>query len=162
MTNIHIRPATSADLPTLYRFEQGVITAERPFDPTLKPGAINYYDLPAMIAHPDIQLLVAELAAGSAIDPPETRLVGSGYARIEPAKPYLRHPAHAYLGFMYVDPTHRGKGINTLIIEGLRQWAQSRGITELRLDVYNGNTSAIRAYEKAGFVSHMLNMRSPV
>lgn len=162
MTNIHIRPATSADLPTLYRFEQGVITAERPFDPTLKPGAINYYDLAAMIAHPDIQLLVAELAAGSAIDPPETRLVGSGYARIEPAKPYLRHPAHAYLGFMYVDPTHRGKGINTLIIEGLRQWAQSRGITELRLDVYNINTSAIRAYEKAGFVPHMLNMRRPV
>ena len=169
MTNIHIRPATNADLPTLYRFEQGVITAERPFDPTLKPGAINYYDLPAMIAHPDIQLLVAELAAeqqtpaaGSAIGHPETRLVGSGYARIEPAKPYLRHPAHAYLGFMYVDPTHRGKGINTLIIEGLRLWAQSRGITELRLDVYNGNTSAIRAYEKAGFVSHMLNMRSPV
>ena len=162
MTNIHIRPATSADLPTLYRFEQGVITAERPFDPTLKPGAINYYDLPAMIAHPDIQLLVAELAAGSAIDPPETRLVGSGYARIEPAKPYLRHPAHAYLGFMYVDPTHRGKGINTLIIEGLRLWAQSRGITELRLEVYNGNTSAIRAYEKAGFIPYMLGMRSPV
>ena len=162
MTKIHIRPAANADLPTLYRFEQGVITAERPFDPTLKPGAINYYDLAAMIAHPDIQLLVAELAAGSAIDPPETRLVGSGYARIEPAKPYLRHPAHAYLGFMYVDPAHRGKGINTLIIEGLRQWAQSRGIIELRLDVYNNNTSAIRAYEKAGFVPHMLNMRSPV
>ena len=153
MTNIHIRPATSADLPTLYRFEQGVITAERPFDPTLKPDPINYYDLAAMIDHPDIQLLVAEFGG---------QPVASGYARIEPAKPYLRHPAHAYLGFMYVDPTHRGKGINTLIIEGLRGWAQSRGITELRLDVYNNNTSAIRAYEKAGFVPHMLNMRSPV
>ncbi len=162
MTNIHIRPAITDDLPTLYRFEQGVITAERPFDPTLKPDPINYYDLAAMIDHPDIQLLVAEFGAGSAIDPPETRLVGSGYARIEPAKPYLRHPIHAYLGFMYVEPAHRGKGINTLIIEGLRGWAQSRGITELRLDVYNNNTSAIRAYEKAGFVPHMLNMRSPV
>jgi GNAT superfamily N-acetyltransferase len=153
MTNIQIRPATSADLPALYRFEQGVITAERPFDPTLKPDPIHYYDLPAMIASPDVQLLVAGL--GDA-------LVGSGYAHIEPAKPYLRHPAHAYLGFMYVDPVHRGKGINTLIIEALRQWAQSRGITELRLDVYHVNTRAIRAYEKAGFISHMLNMRRPV
>ncbi len=167
MTNIHIRPATNADLPTLYRFEQGVITAERPFDPTLKPDPINYYDLAAMIDHPDIQLLVAEFAAGQQTpvadqQTPTGVLVGSGYARIEPAKPYLRHPAHAYLGFMYVDPAHRGKGINTLIIEGLRQWAQSREITELRLDVYNNNTSAIRAYEKAGFVPHMLNMRSPV
>lgn len=189
MSNIKIRPATSADLETLYHFEQGVITAERPFDPTLKPDPLHYYDLPAMIASPDVQLLVAELAeepaaelagppatedqpvagsaedqpvAGSAKAHPETRLVGSGYARIEPAKPYLHHPVHAYLGFMYVDPAHRGRGINTRIIEALRQWAQSRGITEFRLDVYHLNTRAIRAYEKAGFIPHMLNMRRPV
>jgi GNAT superfamily N-acetyltransferase len=153
MSNIHIRPAATADLPTLYRFEQGVIAAEHPFDPTLKPDPIHYYDLPAMIAAPDVHLLVAGL---------NNHLVGSGYARIEPAKPYLRHAMHAYLGFMYVDPAHRGKGINALIIEGLREWARSRGITELRLDVYNQNTSAIRAYEKAGFIPHMLNMRQPV
>ena len=164
MTNIHIRPATTADLPTLYRFEQGIISTERPFDPTLKPDPIHYYDLSAMIAAPDVHLLVAEIQGqpGTRQQTSTGQLVGSGYARIEPAKPYLRHPVHAYLGFMYVDPAHRGKGINTLIIEGLRGWAQSRGITELRLDVYNINTSAIRAYEKAGFVPHMLNMRSPV
>jgi GNAT superfamily N-acetyltransferase len=153
MANIHIRPATTADLPALYRFEQGVIAAEHPFDPTLKPDPIHYYDLPAMIAAPEVHLLVAGL---------HDQLVGSGYARIEPAKPYLRHATHAYLGFMYVDPAHRGKGINALIIEGLREWARSRGITELRLDVYKQNTSAIRAYEKAGFIPHMLNMRQPV
>ena len=153
MSNIHIRPATTADLPTLYRFEQGVIAAERPFDPTLKPDPNSYYDLPAMIAGPDVQLLVAEL---------DGELAASGYARIEPAKSYLRHATYAYLGFMYVEPAHRGKGINSLIIEELRLWARSRGITELRLDVYDLNTPAIRAYQKAGFIRHMLNMRRPV
>ena len=153
MENIKIRPATTADLDTLYRFEQGVITAERPFDSTLKPDPLHYYDIPAMIASPDIELAVAEQ---------NNTLLGSGYARIEPSKPYNIHPLHAYLGFMYVDPAHRGKGINTLIIEYLHQWAKSRGITELRLDVYHHNTSAIRAYEKAGFIPHMLHMRKPV
>ncbi len=153
MANSTIRPAVTADLPTLREFEQGVILAERPMDPTIKPGAIRYYDLPAMIASPDVELLVAEL---------DGALVGSGYARIEPARHYLIHAVHAYLGFMYVDPAHRGKGINTLIIEALRQWARSRQITELRLDVYVENIRAIKAYEKAGFTAHMLNMRLPV
>ncbi len=89
-------------------------------------------------------------------------LVGSGYARIEPAKPYLRQPLHAYLGFMYVEPAHRGKGINRMIIDALKAWALSRNITELRLDVYHANASAIQAYEKAGFSQHMINMRQGI
>ena len=150
MNSIIIRPARHTDLDTLFRFEQGVITAERPFDPTFKPDPIHYYDLSAMIDAPDVQLLVAESAEG---------LIASGYARIEPAKPYLRHPLHAYLGFMYVEPAHRGKGINRMIIDALKAWALSRNITELRLDVYHANASAIQAYEKAGFSQHMITMR---
>jgi GNAT superfamily N-acetyltransferase len=38
--------------------------------------------------------------------------IDAGYARIEQAKPYLKHTAYAYLGFMYVLPAYRGKGIN--------------------------------------------------
>jgi GNAT superfamily N-acetyltransferase len=151
--NAIIRPARHTDLDILFRFEQGVIAAERPFDPTLKKDPIHYYDLPAMIDAPEVNLVVAESAEV---------LIGSGYARIEPAKPYLRHPLHAYLGFMYVEPAHRGKGINRMIIDALKAWALSRNITELRLDVYYPNTSAIKAYEKAGFSQHMINMRQGI
>jgi GNAT superfamily N-acetyltransferase len=150
---IRIRPATPADLPTLLEFEQGVITTERPMDPTIQEGSIRYYDLNAMLASPDIQLLVAEL---------DGRLIGSGYGRIETGRIYLKHARHAYLGFMYVLPAHRGQGVNQLIIDALRQWAHTRNITELRLDVYYVNEPAIRAYEKAGFIRHMIQMRSPV
>lgn len=153
MSNLHIRPAITADVETLYRFEQDLIATERPFNPTIKAAPVHYYDLAAMIASPDIELLVAEY---------DNSLVASGYARIEPAKPYLLHPIHAYLGFMYVEPAHRGKNINIRIIEALRHWAHTRGITEMRLDVYCENTRAIRAYEKAGFIPHLLHMRQPI
>ncbi|WP_200800970.1 GNAT family N-acetyltransferase [Pedobacter caeni] len=137
----------------LLAFEQGVINAERPFDPTLKDGDITYYDIDKMISSPEIELLVAELGG---------EVVGSGYARIEKSKPYLRHPQYAYLGFMYVDPKYRGMGLNQKIIERLSEWSASKGITELRLEVYQTNEPAIRAYEKAGFVRHIVLMRKEI
>jgi GNAT superfamily N-acetyltransferase len=153
MEGMIIRKAKEEDLPTLFHFEQGVIAAERPFDPTLKREHTNYYDLPGMINAPHILLLIAEM---------DGQLIGSGYARIEAAKPYLQHQQHAYLGFMYVDPPFRGKGVNRLIMDGLENWAAEQGITELRLDVYHENLPAIKAYEKTGFSKHMIEMRKPL
>ena len=150
METAFVRKASFEDLEQLYAFEQQLINTERPFDSTLKPGLIHYYDLRAMIDAPGVLLLVAEIGSG---------IVASGYARIEEAKPYLKHPNHAYLGFMYVVPAFRGKGINQQIIAALRTWARSKDITELRLDVYFENLAAIKAYEKIGFSKHMIEMR---
>jgi GNAT superfamily N-acetyltransferase len=148
--NVTIRQATRGDLAALLRFQQGVVEAERAFDPTLKDGSIQYYDIAALMAAPDVHFLVAE--CGSV-------LVGCGYARVEAAKHYLKHPLHAYLGLMYVAPTHRGQAVNANIIDALKAWCRRRQITELRLEVYSGNRAAIRAYQKAGFAEHMLEMR---
>lgn len=147
-----IRTATPDDLPTLRTFEQGVILAERPFDPTLGPDPLRYYDLEGMITATHIELIVAML---------DDEIVGSGYARIERGRPYLKHQHHAYIGFMYVVPQHRGKGIANAVLEALQQWSIKQGITEMRLDVYYENTPAIKAYEKAGFIKHLITMRKP-
>jgi GNAT superfamily N-acetyltransferase len=147
---IYIRKATPDDLAILLEFEQGIITAERPFDPTLKEGIISYYNIEKMILANDVEVVVAVL---------DGKLIGSGYARIEDAKPYLNHHLYAYLGFMFTHPEHRGKGVNTQIIEVLTNWVRSQGVIEMRLDVYNDNPSAIRAYEKVGFKKHLINMR---
>ncbi|HEV7779641.1 MAG TPA: GNAT family N-acetyltransferase [Chitinophagaceae bacterium] len=150
MDKIIIRKAVLSDMETLLRFEQGVINAERPFDPTLKGDPNYYYDIGAMIAASHIELLVVETS---------NEIIGSGYARIDRSEPYLRHEQHAYFGFMYVDPAHRGKGVNKMIVDALEQWSLSQGITEMRLEVYVGNAAAISAYEKVGFVKHMTEMR---
>lgn len=103
-----------------------------------------------MITASYVEIVVAEL---------DHEIIGSGYARVENSKPYLKHQRHAYLGFMYVDPNHRGKGVNKKIIEALKQWATSQNITEMRLNVYHNNLTAIKAYENAGFTKHMIEMR---
>ncbi|MBS1524200.1 MAG: GNAT family N-acetyltransferase [Bacteroidetes bacterium] len=150
MSPIVIRHATLADLDTLLDFEKGIMEFERPLDPTIKEGDAHYYDLAALIKSPDAQVIAAEQ---------DGELVGSGYAHIIESKPYLKHPKHAHMGFMYVKPNHRGKGINQMIMQALQQWALSKNINEFRLEVYHNNPSAIRAYEKIGFMPLLLEMR---
>jgi len=150
MKQLTIRKATLNDLEVLLEFEQNIVKAERPFDATLQDGVIHYYDLAQMIAASNVEVLVAEL---------DSEIVGSGYVRIDDSKIYLKHQKHGYLGFMYVKPDHRGKGINNQIIEALKQWCLAQNISELRLDVYSNNILAIKAYEKAGFTKLLVEMR---
>ena len=153
MSDIIIRDAEMSDLETLLRFEQNIVNSERPFDSTLRSGEIHYYPIRDMITDPQVKIIVVVF---------EGQIIGSGFARIEKALPYVAHLQHAWLGFMYVEPQHRGKGIVGIIIEELRKWAASRNITEMRLDVYHNNLPAFRAYEKAGFERHLVQMRMPV
>jgi GNAT superfamily N-acetyltransferase len=90
------------------------------------------------------------------------RVVGCGYARIEAAKHYLKHSVHAYLGLMYVDLEYRGRAVNLAVIAALKDWSVSKGVSEMRLEAYRDNVAAIKAYEKAGFVPWVIEMRCQV
>ena len=150
MSSIQFRTATVEDLPILLQFEQGIITAERPFDPTLKPDPISYYDLKALIISDKSEVIVA-LNNGE--------IAASGYAKILKGKSYHKHNNYAYLGFMFVKPEYRGKGIIQGIVEELKRWSLANNLNEIRLEVYDDNDAAIRAYEKANFKKHMIEMR---
>lgn len=150
MKEIIIRKATLEDLEILMRFEQGIIKAERPLDETLKSGDISYYDIRKMILESETEVAVAEI---------DNKILGSGYAKIIEAKDYYDFKKYAYLGFMFTDINFRGMGINVKIIDYLKKWCLSKNIIELRLDVYDINISAIKAYEKSGFIKDMVNMR---
>ncbi len=52
-----------ADLAALERFQQGVVSAERPYDPTLREGPVRYYDIAEMLSRGDVLFLVAESQA---------------------------------------------------------------------------------------------------
>lgn len=154
MEEFIIRSATHEDLSTLFQFEQGVITTERQFDPTIKSGHINYYNLKEMIQAANVEVAVAET---------DNKLIACGYARIEEnSKLFFNYEKYAYLGFMYVVPEHRGKGVINKIIDYLKTWVSMQNINEMRLEVYAGNEAAIKAYERIGFSQLIIEMRMPV
>ncbi|TJY37885.1 GNAT family N-acetyltransferase [Pontimicrobium aquaticum] len=145
-----VRKATLEDLPVLMEFMDGLVNAERPMDPTIKDGKVIYYDLTEIMANKESDLYVVEL---------NNELVASGYAKIKDDRPYLKHKKQGYLGFMFVPEKHRGNGYNKLIMDALLKWCKERNVFEIRLDVYEDNPSAIRAYEKAGLKKHLITMR---
>lgn len=145
-----VRKATQEDLPVLMEFMNGLVNAERPMDPTIKDGNVVYYDLSEIIKNEDSDLYVVEL---------NNELVASGYAKIKEDRPYLKHDKQGYLGFMFVPEKHRGNAFNKLIMDTLLKWCKDRNVFEIRLNVYDTNPAAIRAYEKAGMKKHMINMR---
>ena len=151
MKIVTTRTAKLEDLPTLYQFEQGIIKAERPYDSTLADDPISYYDLKHLVESENAEVIVATH---------KNELVGAGYINIVLAtKPYLKFTHYGHLGFMFVKPEYRGNGINKMIMDKLIAWGKSKNLTEVRLNVYSDNPSAIRAYEKAGFENLMINMR---
>lgn len=147
---IAVRSATSADIPVLREFEQGIVAAERPFDKTLRPDPITYHDLESLVASSDAEVAVAEI---------NHRLIGCGFADKRGSRPYTEPASHAHLGFMFVKQEFRGKRVNRMIVQHLLSWAKRRGLLEIRLTVYPNNTPAVTAYEKAGFEPHLLEMR---
>lgn len=150
---IQIRAAVLDDLETLLAFEQGIMNTERAFDPTIKDTPTNYYDLADLITSPDAEVAVAE---------DDGEIIASGYALIKEAKAFLKHSCYVHLGFMYVVPAYRGKGLNKLVLDHLMEWAKSNSITEMRLEVYQENVSALKAYEKFGFSPLLLEMRMEI
>jgi GNAT superfamily N-acetyltransferase len=150
MKNILVREAVLADLDILLSFEQALIEAERPFDSTIRTGNLHYYDLKELILNEEAIVVVAEM---------DGRVLSSGFGLAKPARHYLDHTKYAYLGFMYTHSDYRGKGLNSKIIDALKEWAVQQGLYEIRLTVYQDNLPAIAAYEKAGFKKHIVEMR---
>lgn len=147
---INIRSARLSDVPILESFEQGIVTAERPYDSTLKPDPISYYDIREMIHSGDAEVAVAEA---------DGEIIASGYVKKRQSRDYVISDSHAFIGLLYVAPSHRGRGVNKLILDYLFGWAKANNLPDVQLTVYSENAPAIRAYEKAGFESYLLEMR---
>ena len=151
--NIKIRKAGENDLKVLLEFEQEIIKAERLFDNSLKECETHYYNFGDLLLSPKAKVLVVEI---------ENEIIGSGYATIKVADPFLKHREFAYIGLMYVKPQHRRQGINQQVLNRLKEWAIEMGVTEIRLVVYDDNIHAKNAYKKAGFKAHVLEMRMEI
>lgn len=150
MTNLVIREAFLKDMPSLLRFEQAIIDFERAFNEDILKENAKYYNLKSLISGEDSCIFIGEING---------EVIATGYALIKEAAQQFSYNKYAYLGFMYVSPEHRGKGINAKIIDATKQWSKDRGISLLKLNVYKDNSSAIKAYEKLGFKTELLEMK---
>jgi ribosomal protein S18 acetylase RimI-like enzyme len=76
------------------------------------------------------------------------RVIGSVGLVREPRGP-TRHVASLVIA---VEPTHRGRGVGSSLLDAAVAWARSQGVAKLLLSVYPDNTPAISLYRRFGFV----------
>jgi GNAT superfamily N-acetyltransferase len=148
--DVKVRRAAQSDIAVLRKFEQGIVAAERPYDPTIRKGEVHYYDIAALIASSEAFVAIAEIAG----EP-----VGCGFVRKAASRVFTEPSFHAYIGLMYVTPDHRGRGVVSVLLDTLTAWAKSVGLFDMRLEVYPDNAAAVHAYAKYGFAPYMLEMR---
>ena len=86
------------------------------------------------------------------------QIIGSGYGLIRLNKAHYKEKRHGYVGFMFVKDAYRGKGISKLVLNNIIAWFRSQDINEVRLQVYDQNHSAIKAYQKVGFKKSLVEM----
>ncbi len=56
-----------------------------------------------------------------------------------------------------VSPAHRGQGVAQRMLAEVERMARGRGACKLTLEVLQGNTSAMRVYERVGFAGYVLD-----
>jgi ribosomal protein S18 acetylase RimI-like enzyme len=59
----------------------------------------------------------------------------------------------AWIGGVGVVPSHRGKGIGESLMDAAEELCRSKGVTEIFLEVIEGNLKAQRLYERLGYAT---------
>lgn len=58
----------------------------------------------------------------------------------------------------YVDPSQRGKGVGTLLMDTVRDYGKTKGCRFMQLTVLDNNDAALAMYQKMGFQTEMQDM----
>ena len=61
------------------------------------------------------------------------------------------HDEELHLVSMWIDPTHRGRGISDALVSHIVDWARSRNASRLILECTEGNRHAEELYVRHGF-----------
>jgi GNAT superfamily N-acetyltransferase len=104
----------------------------------------------ALLDDPDRVGLFAEV---------DGRLAGGLMGSYPELTPFARQ-REARLNSLWVLPEHRGAGVGGLLVEAFLDWARERGARFALVTAFAANPGAIRLYEKHGFGSHTVTLRT--
>ncbi len=147
MTDLKIRPATSADAPLLAGLAARL--ASFPLPPWRTPDSIANADAGAMMeaieeGSDDNQVVIAERDG-----------VPVGCLHILLMKDFFG-VSHGHISVLATTVDAEGTGVGRTLIDYAEQWTRRRGLSLMTLNVFAGNERARRFYDRSGFEVEML------
>jgi ribosomal protein S18 acetylase RimI-like enzyme len=90
----------------------------------------------------------------------DDKVLGYGFCRfVEYEKdPVISDHTELYIDDICVDETCRGKGVGTAIYDTICRYAKMRKCNKITLNVWCGNESAMKFYEKLGMKAQKITM----
>ena len=152
-----IRQAEISDIPEILRLLKQVCNVHHAIRPDIfKRDGSKYYDLDLI----DI-LNDEDLPVWCAIE--DDKLLGYCFCRVDISfGPASTVQKEMYIDDLCVDETARGKGVATCLFAHVRMLAKMNGFQFITLNVWEGNDSAMRFYEKMGMKPRKVCMELPL
>ena len=155
MTDIVVRPATSADLPAIGRLGALLVKTHHDFDakrfmaPTRETASGYASFLASQLDRPDVVMLVAAQ---------DEHVIGYTYATVEGQDWMSLRGEAGVLHDIVIGPEGRGRGAGRMLLDATVAALQSRGATQVVLSAAERNAAAQRLFASAGFRPTMIEM----
>jgi len=146
--DVELRPGTSADAEELADAMVRAFELYRPFAPpgwSLAPQAVERTRLAEQLAKPRGWCLVAR--SGGALAGHSSFVAAAAHSRP------VQDPELAHLTALFVEPSHWGTGLATVLHGAALRAAAERGFSEMRLFTPTGQARARRFYEREGWTA---------
>jgi len=145
-----IRPARTGDVDAVVGlWLQLAKTHERldeRFKLVEKPEVIWRNHILSVMENPDCRVVVAV---------EDGVVVGFANGSVGKRPPFFAERIHGDINDLYVDESHRRRGIGTRLVESLLQWFRARGITSYQAQFYTRNKAAKAFWSRIGFQGSM-------
>ena len=140
-----IRKATEEDIPRLMELLHQVNMVHYELRPDLfKPQTTKYdeAELKQLLADESTPVFVYE----------QMSVLGYAFVRIEQVQDdrLLQDRRTLYIDDLCVDIAARGQHVGSQLFDFVRRWAEQQGCQSITLNVWAGNESAFKFYQKAG------------
>ena len=157
MPDPRIRRAGAGDIDALLTISSGLWAEDAgTHDPEVMntdwPREHGRASFEALVGDPDRVGLLAEV---------DGELAGGLMGSYPELTPFVRL-REARLNSLWVLPQHRGLGLGGLLVDAFLDWARERAAPYAVVTAFTANPTAIRLYERHGFGSHSVTLRTPI
>jgi ribosomal protein S18 acetylase RimI-like enzyme len=153
-----VRTVRESDAPGMYRAWLAMREYNASLDHRIVPVPVSEAEFVAglreTLGRPSSTAFIAE--DGKTI-------VGFLSAGIEAGLPDRLPERHATIGYVYVDPEHRRKGVGRQLFEALAGWARAHdGVSHVEMTVLSGDAEAVGFWRSIGFTPFISRLWAPL